>query len=69
MVISHLLERSDAEARPAPGPFDWMDWERAEDLEASPFRRLNRGLPGALVTPLPRDDCRIPEVFVFNASH
>lgn len=33
MVISHLLERSDAEARPAPGPFDWMDWERQKTLK------------------------------------
>jgi hypothetical protein len=31
LVISHLME-SAAEARPAPGPLDWMDWERQKTL-------------------------------------
>ncbi|WP_406696441.1 hypothetical protein V5E97_36170 [Singulisphaera sp. Ch08] len=32
IVISHLIERPPAVDRPAPGPFDWMDWERQKTL-------------------------------------
>jgi hypothetical protein len=31
LVISGLMERA-ATARPAPGPLDWMDWERQKTL-------------------------------------
>jgi len=32
LVISQLIERP-ASNRPAPGPFDWMDWERQKTLK------------------------------------
>lgn len=31
LVISRLLDTS-ADSRPAPGPLDWMDWERQKTL-------------------------------------
>ena len=31
LVISRLLDTA-AKARPAPGPLDWMDWERQKTL-------------------------------------
>src|SRR3954447_5457178 len=31
-VISRLLEISSVASRPAPGPLDWMDWERKKTL-------------------------------------
>lgn len=33
MVISRLIERPNEVDRPAPGPFDWMDWERQKTLK------------------------------------
>lgn len=32
MVISRLLDTSAASTKPAPGPLDWMDWERQKTL-------------------------------------
>lgn len=32
MVISRLIEASAGNIRPAPGPLDWMDWERQKTL-------------------------------------
>lgn len=32
IVISHLIDQPGAIARPAPGPLDWMDWERQKTL-------------------------------------
>jgi hypothetical protein len=31
LVVSKLLETA-ASVRPAPGPLDWMDWERQKTL-------------------------------------
>src|SRR5579862_291840 len=31
LVLSHLIE-SATSTRPAPGPLDWMDWERQKTL-------------------------------------
>lgn len=31
LVVSRLMETA-AQARPAPGPLDWMDWERQKTL-------------------------------------
>jgi hypothetical protein len=31
LVISRLMDTA-AQARPAPGPLDWMDWERQKTL-------------------------------------
>jgi hypothetical protein len=31
LVLSHLMETA-AQASPAPGPLDWMDWERQKTL-------------------------------------
>lgn len=31
LVLSHLMETS-VEMAPAPGPLDWMDWERQKTL-------------------------------------
>ena len=31
-VISGLIEASNGPSRPAPGPLDWMDWERQKTL-------------------------------------
>lgn len=39
VVISTLLSQSTAAAPPAPGPLDWMDWERQKTL-----RLLNRAV-------------------------
>ncbi|SIO62956.1 hypothetical protein SAMN05444166_7199 [Singulisphaera sp. GP187] len=33
IAISQLIERPVAVDRPAPGPFDWMDWERQKTLK------------------------------------
>ena len=31
LVLSHLMATA-ARSRPAPGPLDWMDWERQKTL-------------------------------------
>jgi hypothetical protein len=31
VVISRLIDHADS-SRPAPGPLDWMDWERQKTL-------------------------------------
>ncbi len=32
IVISRLIENAPPGPRPAPGPLDWMDWERQKTL-------------------------------------
>ena len=32
IVLSELLEKAPGALRPAPGPLDWMDWERKKTL-------------------------------------
>ena len=46
VVLAHLIDGATA-ARPAPGPLDWMDWERQKALRLLYRGRLRR--PGRAV--------------------